>query len=1063
LRRVEGRFQIVREIARGGMGRVVEALDVQLGRTVALKQALDDDPEARGRFAREVEITARLEHPSIVPVYDAGESPDGEPYYVMRKVSGAPLDRLLAAATTLDERLAYLPNLLAVADAVAHAHARGVIHRDLKPANVLVGELGETVVIDWGLAKIVGEPDADGPGPVVPRRAAAGHETTAGTVLGTPGFMAPEQIRGGATDARSDVYALGACLYAVLAGTPPQAAATEPRIPDRAVRGATRRLPDVVAGVPPDLVTIVEKAMATEPAGRYLDAGGLSEELRRFLTGQLVASHRYGAGQRLVRWLRRHRALVAVSGVALAILIAVAVIAVSRIIDARERTLAALSRERERADDLIVAEASSRVDTDPTLAIATLLELRADSPRWASLGPVVAAARGRGVAVGYPGHGPGTVRVQFAPGANDSRVLTSGNGTVRLHDLARRSSTLLVESDVVYAEWAGPLIAVSGRALAPRLIDPATGAEARIDWPAEIHYLHGCGAGGAVLLGDEHGKVAAVDTSRGLPLGPPVALPVTLAATSLVTSPSGAWLIANGHTRSQLLRREAPGAMRWTVARELAGDPGAFAWDAGETRLLYSQGRDTVELDLATMTERRWAGVYAPEHGYAGARRVGLDIDGYELRWLDDDGTSRRGERVDGGQGQSLATAGDAAFVLVDRRTIAIKRDATRHVLRPPVEVTQIAVAAGGRYLIGINAAAVLGWDLETVVPARAEVPSAGHFSFVAGDLAVAVGEVGEGSLDRPVYRYQLGADPFRIAVERIGGVPAERAVVFLPAGVVVGVDPAGVVTPVTPPVPREIARISQIAGAGPDRALVGTASGEIHLVTPTESTLLATMPARVLGLAARDGWTAAVANDGTIWRRDPAGRTATVREPEAWSEIAITARGDAVFVAGEQLKRWPTSGAPVTVAPLPQGLGAIYAVAGDRVAVSTADGVLHLHDPERGTFEPVLTAATDLAFAADGSRAVARIDDGIVAVDFATGGHWTVLDRIDIGSGWLALSPDGATLLVGERTPGSPERVDRFSLAEPADLRAWVRGATNARRTVRGAIEWQSLATAPR
>src|SRR5262245_17083272 len=103
------------------MGRVVEAIDLELGRTVALKQALDDDPEARSRFAREVEITARLEHPSIVPVYDAGLTADGAPFYVMRMVTGAPLDKLVAEAATLDDRLGLLPNLLAVADAVAHA------------------------------------------------------------------------------------------------------------------------------------------------------------------------------------------------------------------------------------------------------------------------------------------------------------------------------------------------------------------------------------------------------------------------------------------------------------------------------------------------------------------------------------------------------------------------------------------------------------------------------------------------------------------------------------------------------------------------------------------------------------------------------------------------------------------------------------------------------------------------------------------------------------------------------------------------------------------------------
>src|SRR5689334_12713689 len=154
------RYRIGNELGRGGMGRVVEAFDVQLGRTVALKEVL---PTTSGgtarRFAREIQITARLEHASIVPLYDAGISSEGKPFYVMRRVTGRPLDQMIARCRGLDERLTLLPAVLAAIDAVAHAHKRGVIHRDLKPANILLGELGETVVIDWGLAKVVGEDD----------------------------------------------------------------------------------------------------------------------------------------------------------------------------------------------------------------------------------------------------------------------------------------------------------------------------------------------------------------------------------------------------------------------------------------------------------------------------------------------------------------------------------------------------------------------------------------------------------------------------------------------------------------------------------------------------------------------------------------------------------------------------------------------------------------------------------------------------------------------------------------------------------------------------------------
>jgi serine/threonine protein kinase len=130
-----------------------------LGRVVAFKEALTTDVDTLRRFERETRITARLEHPSIVPVHDAGATSNGSPFYVMRKVSGQPLERLVASAETLNQRLALIPHIVASAQAIAHAHKRGIVHRDIKPSNILVGELGETIVIDWGLAKVIGEPD----------------------------------------------------------------------------------------------------------------------------------------------------------------------------------------------------------------------------------------------------------------------------------------------------------------------------------------------------------------------------------------------------------------------------------------------------------------------------------------------------------------------------------------------------------------------------------------------------------------------------------------------------------------------------------------------------------------------------------------------------------------------------------------------------------------------------------------------------------------------------------------------------------------------------------------
>jgi len=246
------RYELVSELGRGGMGVVYLARDTALDREVALK--IVDRVHAGGREAR---VLARLEHPGIVPVHDFGELPDGRAFYAMKRVRGDRLDRWLAAGRDVAERLAVF---LRVCDAVAFAHAHGVVHRDLKPENVMVGEFGEVLVLDWGIAQV---PDAAG--------ARAGD-----AIAGTPDYMAPEQARGDAdADHRADVYALGGVLQAMS---------------DR-----------------PALAAIAGKARARLPAERYQSVAALAADVQRFLAGRAVGAHRERIVDRLVRVGRRHR------------------------------------------------------------------------------------------------------------------------------------------------------------------------------------------------------------------------------------------------------------------------------------------------------------------------------------------------------------------------------------------------------------------------------------------------------------------------------------------------------------------------------------------------------------------------------------------------------------------------------------------------------------------------------------------------------------------------------------------------------------------------------------
>ncbi|HEV7556215.1 MAG TPA: serine/threonine-protein kinase, partial [Kofleriaceae bacterium] len=331
-------------LAKGGMGRITRAMDLRLGREVAIKEVLS--PSFRARFEREALITARLQHPAIVPIYEAGTWPDGSAFYTMRLVWGTTLQKAIAERDTLETRLALLPQVIAAVEALGYAHSRRVVHRDLKPGNILVGEFGETVVIDWGLAK-----EIDGVEVLVTAgtMTSAPDLTHAGSVMGTPCFMSPEQAAGEALDERADVYALGAILYDLLVGHPPHWDTTE-HSADRLVDAARNDQPTSLAKLAPrapvDLRAIIERAMARSPDDRYRTGKEMAEELRRFEAGQLIGSREYTLRDLIARWLRKHRTAVVVATVAVVV---VAVVGIGSIVNVM-RSRAAERDAREAAD-----------------------------------------------------------------------------------------------------------------------------------------------------------------------------------------------------------------------------------------------------------------------------------------------------------------------------------------------------------------------------------------------------------------------------------------------------------------------------------------------------------------------------------------------------------------------------------------------------------------------------------------------------------------------------------------------------------------------------------------
>lgn len=299
-----GRYTTLEGSGQGGMGKVYLVRDAQLGREVALKELTprgaagspEGDEEERvafARFTREARVTAQLQHPAITPVYELGRRVDGSYYYTMKYVRGRTLAAALKDARTLDDRLKLLPHYVALCHAIAFAHSRGVIHRDIKPANVMVGDFGETVVVDWGLAKIKGIVETPAR-PVSPddetwvrssERAPSdgphddGLRTLHGTALGTPAYMPPEQAQGliGSLDQRSDIYSLGAVLYEILSGRRPFGGTTAREVLTEVLTRPPAPLGKVDPKIPREYAGICERAMSRDPDRRPASAAVLAE------------------------------------------------------------------------------------------------------------------------------------------------------------------------------------------------------------------------------------------------------------------------------------------------------------------------------------------------------------------------------------------------------------------------------------------------------------------------------------------------------------------------------------------------------------------------------------------------------------------------------------------------------------------------------------------------------------------------------------------------------------------------------------------------------------------
>jgi len=389
-----GRYVEQGVIAQGGMGEIVLCVDRDIRRPIALKRMLTataDDPSRRARFVEEAQVTGQLEHPNIVPVHELAHRDDGSVYFTMKLVKGKSLADLLAEAKQGKDALSLgdlLQVFLKVCDGVAFAHSRGVLHRDLKPANIMVGDFGEVLVMDWGLAKVKGREDIRSEDIVETSRVEkASTRTLEGSMIGTPAYMPPEQAEGklDQIDERSDTYSLGAILYEILAL-------------ERAIRGETQMavILNVVKGnivppekrapgrsIPRELSAIAMKCLSKLRARRYRSVLDLKRDISLFLEGRSVSASPDTFGQAVVKLVRRNRGISVSVAVAAAVLIAVTVGFIINLRGERDRARASESvavKERKLAQDARDTQRKTALDSSESFAKQAVIA--AEFHRW---------------------------------------------------------------------------------------------------------------------------------------------------------------------------------------------------------------------------------------------------------------------------------------------------------------------------------------------------------------------------------------------------------------------------------------------------------------------------------------------------------------------------------------------------------------------------------------------------------------------------------------------------------------------------------------------------------
>lgn len=1048
------RYEYGSEIARGGMGRVVEATDTVLGRTVAVKEALGLDPDSLRRFHRETRITARLEHPSIVPVHDAGVAENGSPFYVMRKIGGRPLEELVGRAPELADRLALLPHIVAAANAIAHAHERGIVHRDIKPSNILAGELGETMVIDWGLAKAMNERDPDdGKQPralaITTDEDLDSIKTRAGIVFGTPGFMAPEQLRGARPDERCDVYALGATLYHLLARKPPHySKAGGQEMMKLTLAGPPQPLREIVPGVSPELATIVDKALAFDRKDRYHDARALADDLQRFLTGQLVASHHYSPREKLQRWVAKNRALVGVVASAAAILVLVGTFAIAKIIAARDRAdreRAEAIKQKQQAEaneqvaidnfnQLTISDARARVSLEPSRAVALVKPL-AGTQRWREVRDVAAAARANGVAVSFPAS-PHTISLELSK--DGQRALAAGDdGVIRIYDLGHQTTRELYSSHAMTPARFGDAehTVVLFHDTHVTFVDVQSGNHRDLEAPTRIAKLEVAGPIAYYL--DDQQAVWKLDLAGGAPVKLPVDEPIT----SIYPSPDGRWIALAGTEHLWMIDRSTaplPTSVGDGVIRDIA-------WQA-DGKAMVALTDDEVRaysLDPAPQITHRLS---AGSHYHVAIVDEKLFVTGPTgVVALARDAPFARVAGVDFTLGMGVAH--DGMLVAGRPMGFSILTNQGDRSVPSPVRIGKLAASPRSGYVVAAADNRVLAWDLDQIVPKQLGDHAITGAQLVTGDQLLIT------NADAPAQWLDLATGKETPLVETTGITQLAPSPDGHRAAVIDSYHHGRILAPVGEPIDLGD-ELELVAWLDDQKLVIAHADGTITLAGQT-----LVKGTHVQALIASPSEIVAALDDKTLWRYSLASHAAQqlAMDLTPLKKAVAFAGADVVFGAGNELRIW-RAGEPRArvLGKLGRTITHVTPIADGKVIAVGNDGgavIVELAHPEPP--ELVALPVTSPSFTADGSLAGTLSANGSVEVfDPSTQERWTLAQPKDPDQNPLSathrayvasvqISPDGRRILA---LTSNKVLVWTLGLPQSADATArWIGTLTNA------------------